>query len=45
MYKVCANVNDVEIQRVPLTPGFDLQIPEVCDDGFLESYFMCNLCT
>ena len=29
MYKVCANVNDVAIQRVPLTPNFDLQIPEV----------------
>ena len=30
MYKVCANVNDVEIQSVPLTPDFDLRIPEVC---------------
>ncbi len=29
MYKVCANVNDVEIVQVPLTPDFDLQIPEV----------------
>lgn len=29
MYKVCANVNDVAIQTVPLTPDFDLQIPEV----------------
>ena len=29
MYKVCANVNDVEIQAVPLTPDFDLRIPEV----------------
>mmetsp|Transcript_34404 Transcript_34404/g.61776 ORF Transcript_34404/g.61776 Transcript_34404/m.61776 type:complete len:397 (+) Transcript_34404:135-1325(+) len=29
MYKVCANVNDVEIQSVPLTPDFDLQIPEI----------------
>jgi DNA-binding transcriptional MocR family regulator len=29
MYKVCANVNDVGIQSVPLTPDFDLQIPEV----------------
>lgn len=29
MYKVCANVNDVGIQTVPLTPDFDLQIPEV----------------
>jgi len=29
MYKVCANVNDVEIQAVPLTPDFDLRIPEM----------------
>jgi histidinol-phosphate aminotransferase len=29
MYKVCANVNDVEIQMVPLTPDFDLRIPEI----------------
>eukprot|EP00804_Cyclotella_cryptica_P025334 CCRYP_012434-RA/>CCRYP_012434-RA protein AED:0.11 eAED:0.11 QI:133/1/1/1/1/1/2/109/432 len=29
MYKVCANVNDVEIQAVPLTPDFDVRIPEV----------------
>ena len=29
MYKVCANVNDVAIQTVPLTPDFDLQVPEV----------------
>eukprot|EP01082_Thalassiosira_pseudonana_P000897 g576.t1.1.5e174188 g576 g576.t1 contig10:320306-321585(+) len=31
MYKVCANVNDVEIQTVPLTPEFDLQIPEILE--------------
>lgn len=29
MYKVCAKVNDVSIVNVPLTPDFDLQIPEV----------------
>jgi histidinol-phosphate aminotransferase len=29
MYKVCANVNDVEIQAVPLTPDFDLRVPEM----------------
>lgn len=29
MYKVCANVNDVEIQSVPLTADFDLRIPEI----------------
>lgn len=29
MYKVCANVNDVNIVTVPLTPDFDLRIPEV----------------
>ena len=29
MYKVCAKVNDVEIVNVPLTPAFDVVIPEV----------------
>ena len=29
MYKVCANVNDVNIVTVSLTPDFDLRIPEV----------------
>ena len=29
MYKVCAKVNDVEIVNVPLTPSFDVVIPEV----------------
>lgn len=31
MYKVCANVNDVEIVSVPLTPDFDLRIPEMLE--------------
>lgn len=30
MYKVCAKVNDVSINSVPLSPAFDLRIPEVC---------------
>ena len=29
MYKVCAQVNDVSVVNVPLTPEFDLRIPEV----------------
>lgn len=29
MYKVCAKVNDVPIVSVPLTPEFDVQIPQV----------------
>jgi histidinol-phosphate aminotransferase len=29
MYKVCAKVNDVAIVSVPLTPSFDVRIPEV----------------
>lgn len=31
MYKVCANVNDVSIVNVPLTPDFDLRIPEMLE--------------
>jgi hypothetical protein len=29
MYKVCAKVNDVQIISVPLTPDFDLNVPNV----------------
>jgi len=29
MYKVCAKVNDVAINAVPLTEDFDLRVPEV----------------
>jgi len=29
MYKVSAKVNDVQVVNVPLTPAFDLRIPEV----------------
>jgi histidinol-phosphate aminotransferase len=29
MYKVCANINDVGIVESPLTPNFQLNIPEV----------------
>ncbi|KAL3798440.1 hypothetical protein ACHAW5_007392 [Stephanodiscus triporus] len=29
MYKVCANVNDVSIQAVPLTEDFDLRVAEM----------------
>jgi len=32
MYKVCAKVNDVAMVNVPLTPDFDLRIPEVRAD-------------
>lgn len=35
MYKVCAKVNDVEIVNVPLTPYFDVRIPEVRKVGRL----------
>eukprot|EP00956_Cyclotella_meneghiniana_P024103 scaffold48075_cov39-Cyclotella_meneghiniana.AAC.5 len=29
MYKVCAAVNDVHVQTVPLTPSFDVEIEEI----------------
>jgi len=29
MYKVCAAINDVQVITVPLTPSFDLRIPEM----------------
>ena len=36
MYKVCANVNNVDIVKVPLTPDFELQIPEVSKSNCLD---------
>ena len=39
MYNVCANVNDVAIQKVPLTPDFDVQIPEVRLSFTCSAYF------
>jgi len=44
MYKVCANVNDVAIQSVPLTPDFDLQIPQILQAATPETklLFVCS---
>lgn len=39
MYKVCAKVNDVGINAVPLTEDFDLRIPEVRGN---EEYYCCT---
>jgi Aminotransferase class I and II len=36
MYKVCAKVNDVPIVSVPLTPEFDVQIPQVRSNHELQ---------
>ena len=41
MYKVCAKVNDVEIVSVPLTPTFDVRIPEVCYGLCVRRLFLC----
>lgn len=41
MYIVCANVNDVKIQSVPLTPDMDLRIPEV---SFFTISFFVDYC-
>ena len=43
MYKVCANVNDVEIVNVPLTEDFDLKIPEVSVYGTGLAFFTQGL--
>mmetsp|Transcript_12641 Transcript_12641/g.25907 ORF Transcript_12641/g.25907 Transcript_12641/m.25907 type:complete len:385 (-) Transcript_12641:2716-3870(-) len=44
MYKVCANVNDVAIQTVPLTPDFDLKVPEILQAVTSETklLFICS---
>jgi len=44
MYSVCANVNDVNIIEVPLTPDFDLRIPEMLSAVTEETklMFVCS---
>ena len=44
MYKVCANVNDVNIQSVPLTPEFDVDIERVLQSVTKETklMFLCS---
>lgn len=44
MYKVCANVNDVKLNQVPLTPNFDLRIPEMLNAVTDETklMFVCS---
>ncbi|GMI30217.1 hypothetical protein TeGR_g5720, partial [Tetraparma gracilis] len=44
MYKVCAAVNDVEIKAVPLSPSFDLRIPEMlaAADANTKMIFVCS---
>jgi histidinol-phosphate aminotransferase len=44
MYKVCANVNDVGIQSVPLTEDFDVQVEEVLNAVAQETklLFLCS---
>jgi histidinol-phosphate aminotransferase len=43
MYKVSANINDVRIVEVPLTPDFDLRIPEVRGRNGILCYVMNNI--
>jgi len=44
MYKVCANVNDVSILSVPLTPDFDIRVPEMLDAATDDTklLFICS---
>eukprot|EP00752_Nemacystus_decipiens_P003177 g2940.t1 len=44
MYKVCAKVNDVEIQQVPLTPDYDVVVSEVLRAAtpFSKLLFLCS---
>ncbi|CAM9322662.1 unnamed protein product [Discosporangium mesarthrocarpum] len=44
MYKVCAKVNDVQVQTVPLTPSFDVVVSEVLKAVTPETklIFLCS---
>lgn len=44
MYSVCANVNDVAIKKVPLTPSFDLRVDAMLKvvDKNTKMIFVCS---
>eukprot|EP00542_Grammatophora_oceanica_P009239 CAMPEP_0194046186 /NCGR_PEP_ID=MMETSP0009_2-20130614/20031_1 /TAXON_ID=210454 /ORGANISM="Grammatophora oceanica, Strain CCMP 410" /LENGTH=380 /DNA_ID=CAMNT_0038691381 /DNA_START=68 /DNA_END=1210 /DNA_ORIENTATION=- len=44
MYKVCAKVNDVQILNCPLTPEFDVRIPEILEtvNDQTKLLFLCS---
>lgn len=44
MYQVCADINNVEVRRVPLTAGFQLDLPaiEAAIDGHTKIIFLCS---
>lgn len=44
MYEVSANINDVEIKRVPLTSGFQLDLPAIEEaiDDHTKMIFLCS---
>lgn len=44
MYRVAANINDVKVKEVPLTPSFQLQPGKILDaaDGGTKILFLCS---
>jgi len=44
MYEVCANINNVEVKKVGLTDGFQLNLPAIEDaiDSHTKMIFLCS---
>lgn len=44
MYEVCAEINDVQVKKVPLLPDFQLNLPaiEECIDSNTKLIFICS---
>jgi histidinol-phosphate aminotransferase len=44
MYEVSANINNVAIKKVPLTPAYQLNVPEIADaiDNNTKLIFLCS---
>ncbi len=44
MYEVCANINNVEVKKVGLTAGFQLNLPAIEDaiDSHTKMIFLCS---
>lgn len=44
MYEVCANINNVQVKKINLTPGFQLNLPAISEaiDDNTKMIFLCS---
>ncbi len=42
MYEVSANINDIEILKIPLTKNFQINVPEIQKNRYAKMLFLCS---